>query len=82
MEAVLRLHLSELTEKSISRIKDIFSKASGKNDPELIISLSTDLRESEYFDRLDASIKQYEAGETVSFTMESFEKYLKSDILK
>jgi len=82
MEAVLRLHLSELTEKSISRIKDIFSKASGKNDPELIISLSTDLHGNEYFDRLDASIKQYETGDTVSFTMESLEKYLKSDILK
>jgi hypothetical protein len=77
MDAVLRLHLSESTEKSISRIKDIFSKASGKNDPELIISLSAHSENSGYFEKLDASIKQYEEGNMVSFTMES----LKENIL-
>ena len=82
MDAVIRLHLSELTEKSISRIRDIFSKASGKNDPELIISLSPNLNRSEYFERLDASIKQYEEGNMVSFTMESLEQYLREDISK
>ena len=79
MDAVIRLHLSELTQKSISDLKEIFSKISGKKDPELVISLSG---KDEYFEKLDTSIKEYKAGDYVSFTMESLEKYIKEDLLK
>jgi len=77
MDAIIRLHLSELSDKSIIKIKDILSRMSGAKDPELIISLvGADSKKTSYFSELDCSIEQMANGETVSFSMEELEKYL------
>ena len=77
MDAVIHMHLSEITEKSISQLKDIIRKISGKTDPELTISVSSDSANEEYREKLNTSIKEYQEGNYVSFTMESLEKYIR-----
>jgi len=77
MDAVIHMHLSEITEKSVSQLKDILKKISGKSDPELTISVSSDSGNEAYIEKLNTSIKEYQEGHYVSFTMESLEEYIK-----
>ncbi|MEO8149402.1 MAG: hypothetical protein ABI723_17285 [Bacteroidia bacterium] len=74
METFIRIRKEELND---NLVKKLLSLISGVKNPEITIRISNGSN-SEYFDDLDASIKQFERGEVVSFTMEELKKYVKS----
>lgn len=81
MEAVLKIKSSEFTDELISRIKALLSVS---KDSEVTISITDKaspgiLREEtrdEYFARLDKSIEDFEKGNVVSFSGDSFEQFV------
>jgi hypothetical protein len=82
MEAVLRIQSSEFTDELIEKIKALIR---GKENSEITISISEQsskgiLREEtreEYFERLEKSIENFEKGNVVTFSGDSFELFSK-----
>jgi hypothetical protein len=83
METLIRVRPDELKMDLLEKIKNLIQD----NDSlEIIIHVkeksSSGLYEedpAEYFSQLNKSIRDKEEGRTVSFTMETFEKYLKEN---
>ena len=82
MEAVLRVQSSEFTDELISKIKTLLS---GTSNTEITISISEKksdgiLREEtreQYFKRLDKSIENFEKGNVITFSGDTFEQFAK-----
>jgi hypothetical protein len=82
MEAVLKIKSSEFTDELISKIKALLSVS---KDSEVTISITDksspgilrDESREEYFSRLDKSIDDFEKGNVVSFSGDSFEQFVK-----
>ncbi len=82
MEAVLRIQSSEFTDELIEKIKALVR---GKENSEITISISDQvskgiLREEtreEYFERLEKGIENFEKGNVVTFSGDSFELFSK-----
>ena len=82
MEAVLRVQSSEFTDELISKIKTLLS---GNKNTEITISITDKpstgiLREEtreQYFARLDKSIENFEKGNVITFSGDSFEQFAK-----
>ena len=72
MEAIIKIQANELDNTLVEKLKTMLS---GLKNPEIEIHI-TDNGNSEYFRQLAASIRQYEKGEVVSFTMEELTAYL------
>ena len=77
MEADIRLHLSELTENTIAKIKAMIGLAVTYSDPEIVISVKTDEKKRQYYKKLEESLRQGEEGNVVTFTMKELEEYIK-----
>ncbi|WP_254560733.1 hypothetical protein [Dyadobacter diqingensis] len=82
MEAVLKIKSSEFTDELISKIKALLSVS---KDSEVTISITDkpslgllrDESREEYFSRLDKSIDDFEKGNVISFSGDSFEQFVK-----
>ena len=80
METIIRLRLSELTEETISRVKKILGSTAKNSDPEIniVVDLNSD-DGNKYFSKLNNSIEQIKKGDSISFTMEEFTEYVKTN---
>jgi len=76
MQADIRLHLSELSETTIAKIKAMLGLAVAYSDPEIVISVNTDEKKREYYKKLEESLRQGEEGKVVTFTMKELEDYI------
>jgi len=74
METYIKVSREELNNELI---KKIISLLSGVKNPEITIRIR-DNSEGDYSEILDESIKQFERGEIISFTMEELINYSKS----
>lgn len=80
MEAVLKVQSSEFTDELISKIKALLS---GTKNTEITISITEKslagiLREEtreQYFARLDKSIENFEKGNVITFSGDTFEQF-------
>lgn len=70
MEAVIRLRPEELDDNLLSKVKQLIA---GRSDMEVIISVKEKL--PNYLDSLNASLKQMENEDVMTFTMEEFLTY-------
>lgn len=82
MEAVLRIQSSEFTDELIEKIKALVR---GKEHSEITISITESasrgiLRKEtreEYFERLEGALENFEKGNVVTFSGDSFELFSK-----
>jgi hypothetical protein len=70
MNAVIKVKASELNVSLLERIKTLIAD---NKDAEVTISVVD--KRAEYFEELDRSIKNLEAGNVISFSMEDLEQY-------
>lgn len=81
METVIKMRLSELNNSAIEKLKTIVRQSSAQDDPEFAILVNINPNKI-YFEQLQSSIDQLEAGEFLSFTMEEFDTYVKTNFQK
>lgn len=81
METVIKMRLSELNNSAIEKLKTIVRQSSAQDDPEFAILVNTNSNKI-YFEQLQSSIDQLETGEVLSFTMEEFDTYVKTNFQK
>lgn len=79
METVIKMRLSELNNSAIEKLKTIVRQLSAQDDPEFAILVNTNSNKI-YFEQLQSSIDQLETGEILSFTMEEFDTYVKTNL--
>lgn len=72
METIIRLRLSELTESTLGKIKQLLSSSATASDPQISITVES----VDYKTQLNKSIEQIKKGDTLSFTMEDLETYV------
>lgn len=80
MEAVLRVQSSEFTDELINKIKTLLSGTKNSEITISIIERQSDgiLREEtreQYFARLDKSIENFENGNVITFSGDTFEQF-------
>jgi len=80
MEAVLRVQSSEFTDELINKIKILLSGTKNSEITISIIERQSDgiLREEtreQYFARLDKSIENFENGNVITFSGDTFEQF-------
>lgn len=74
MQAVISLKPSELSEEFLNKLKSIFAKS---DDCTITISISNDKKKA-YFEKLDNAISEIKEGKYETFTLETFENFIKS----
>ena len=82
METVIRLRLSELTTSTLEKLKSMLRYGSEEADPQIKIVIDSDVDEELFANKMSTSIEQSKNGNTVSFTMEEFTNYVKTNFKK
>lgn len=72
METVIKVNESELNDSLLKKLKNLISDL---DNPKIEIHITEGLT-SEFFKKLDASIKQSEEGKVISFTMDELSAHL------
>lgn len=74
MEAVLKINANEFSDELVKRIKSLMPT----NDYTVTISISNN-KKVDYFSKIDESITALDKNEGLTFTLESFEKFIKEN---
>lgn len=74
MEAVLKINANEFSDELVKRIKSLMPT----NDYTVTISISNN-RNDAYFSKIDEAIGALEKNEGSTFTLESFEKFIREN---
>lgn len=74
MEAVLKINANEFSDELVKRIKSLMPT----NDYTVTISISNNKKDA-YFSKIDESIAALDKKEGPTFTLESFEKFIKEN---
>ncbi len=75
MDAILKLKANEFSEEIVATIKSLMVS----NDYTITISISNNSKHNTYWNKIDASIAEIQNNEGVSYTLESFEEFIKSN---
>lgn len=74
MEAVLKINANEFSDELVKRIKSLMPT----NDYTVTISISNNKKDA-YFSKIDEAIAALDKKEGSTFTLESFEKFIKEN---